>query len=62
MDAEIVKYEEELEKAFEAHKAELEGEALETFNEEDWRNTYATDNPKPQALEVGEFKPHEDIE
>jgi hypothetical protein len=41
-DAEILKYEEDLTKSLETAKAELNEETLPSFNEDDWKKTYAT--------------------
>lgn len=53
-EAEIVKYDEELEKTMEAAKAEVT-EETPPFNEEEWLKTYAAENPKPEALSVEEL-------
>jgi hypothetical protein len=45
----------------ESAKAELNEETLPNFSEDDWRKTYATENPKPEALSVNELKQFLDI-
>ena len=61
-EAEIVKYEEDIVKALETAKAELDEETSMTFNEEEWLANYKTENPCPENFEVEDFKPHLDIE
>lgn len=46
-DAEIAKYDEELNKSLETAKAELNEETLPSFNEDDWRRTYGAENIRP---------------
>ena len=58
-EAEIAKYDEELEKAVEAARAESAEAATEenpdTFVEEQFKATYAADQPRPDPLESGEL-------
>ena len=54
-DAEIVKYDEDYEKALETAKAEVTEESP-PFNEEEWIKAFIGDNPKPEKLSVDELK------
>ena len=59
----MAKWDEDLDNALKAHVAELEEDAKEGFNEEEWRQGYISETgAKPEALEVEEFKSHLDIE
>ena len=59
-DAEIAKYEEDLEKAIENAKAEVT-EETPPFNQEEFLKTYIADNPKPEKLSVEDLKEFLDI-